>query len=62
MVGIKILKDQEENSCFTDAVDDDDDKDEDDGGPIQDDLTPALFDVKLAAKFCMYKLTVSAGK
>lgn len=51
MAGIKIPKDQEENLCFTDAVDDDDDKDEDDGGPIQDDPTPALFDVKLAAKF-----------
>jgi hypothetical protein len=62
MAGIKIPKDQEENLSFTDAVDDDDDKDEDDGGPIQDDPTPALFDVKLAAKFRVYKLTVVAGK
>jgi len=58
MAGIKIPKDQEK-SCILDAVNNDD-EDEDDGGPIQDDPTPALFDVKLVAKFHVYyKLTVA---
>jgi hypothetical protein len=52
------LKDQEEKSCFLDAINDND-EDEDNSRPIQDDPTPALFDVKLAAKFCVYKLTVA---
>jgi hypothetical protein len=58
MAGIKIPKDQEEKLCFLDAINDDD-KDTDNGGPIQDDLTPVLFDVKLVAKFHVYKLTVA---
>jgi hypothetical protein len=45
--------------CIT--VNDDDD-DEDNGGPIQDDPTPVLFDVKLAAKFHVYRLTVAPRK